>query len=69
MFIIAGQYWGEMGYFRIETGHNSLGIEMNVVWATPGGWTSSHFGVEEYIDPSSNLDLIARRLKDTKIVA
>jgi cathepsin X len=34
-----GQYWGEMGYFRIETGHNSLGIEGQVVWATPGSWT------------------------------
>lgn len=57
-----------MGYFRIETGHNSLGIEMNVVWATPGRWTGSQSAVEEYIDPSSNLDLIALRLKDNKII-
>jgi hypothetical protein len=25
-----------MGYFRILAGHNSLGIEMEVAWATPG---------------------------------
>jgi len=34
-----GQYWGELGYFRIETGHNSLGIESEVAWATPDTWT------------------------------
>lgn len=30
-----GQYWGEMGYFRIVMGHNALGIESEVAWATP----------------------------------
>jgi cathepsin X len=30
-----GTYWGEMSYFRIIMGHNSLGIESDVVWATP----------------------------------
>lgn len=62
-----GQYWGEMGYFRIETGHNSLGIEGSVVWATPGTWTVKNTAcfedgsncqgdnllkAESYIDPS-----------------
>lgn len=31
-----GQYWGEMGYFRVEMGRNVLGIESSVSWATPG---------------------------------
>jgi len=34
-----GQYWGEMGYFRIETGKNLLGIEGEIAWATPGSFT------------------------------
>eukprot|EP00555_Chaetoceros_dichaeta_P014181 CAMPEP_0198255918 /NCGR_PEP_ID=MMETSP1447-20131203/5940_1 /TAXON_ID=420782 /ORGANISM="Chaetoceros dichaeta, Strain CCMP1751" /LENGTH=342 /DNA_ID=CAMNT_0043942417 /DNA_START=208 /DNA_END=1236 /DNA_ORIENTATION=- len=64
-----GQYWGEMGYFRIELGHNSLGIESQVVWATPGSWTvknkacyesGSNCGVESqyYEDPSKNAVLL-----------
>ncbi len=70
-----GHYWGEMGYFRIETGYDSLGIEMSVKWATPGGWTEKNTPCFEsganclptttraYVDPSSNLDLIKKRLK------
>jgi len=69
-----GHYWGEMGYFRIETGHDSLGIEMSVKWATPGGWTEKNTPCFEtgtncsptttkaYVDPSNNLDLIKNRL-------
>jgi len=64
-----GQYWGEMGYFRIELGHNSLGIESQVVWATPGSWTvknkacyedGANCGVESeyYEDPSKNAVLL-----------
>lgn len=30
-----GQYWGEMGFFRLSTGSNLLGIESTVAWATP----------------------------------
>lgn len=36
-----GQYWGEMGYFRILAGSNVLGIESNIAWATPGHYTTS----------------------------
>jgi len=76
-----GQYWGELGYFRIETGHNSLGIEGEVVWGTPGTWTVENVpcfesgkncgpsSYEPYVDPSVNLDLIARRLKDPRTMA
>jgi len=34
-----GEYWGEMGFFRIEMGSNLLGIEGEIAWATPGTWT------------------------------
>ena len=37
-----GQYWGEMGFFRIVRGKKSLGIEDEVAWATPGRWTVKH---------------------------
>jgi cathepsin X len=64
-----GQYWGEMGYFRILAGHNSLGIEGEVVWATPGSYTVENYPCNEdasncnggmilkaqhYKDPSKN---------------
>eukprot|EP00924_Labyrinthula_sp_SR-Ha-C_P011368 maker-scaffold_36-snap-gene-2.9-mRNA-1 protein AED:0.04 eAED:0.04 QI:25/1/0.5/1/0/0/2/0/347 len=38
-----GQYWGEMGYFRVRTGDNILGIENSCVWATPGEFTENNF--------------------------
>ena len=34
-----GVYWGEMSYFRIVMGHNALGIESEIAWATPGTFT------------------------------
>lgn len=34
-----GQYWGEMGFFRIAAGKNLMGIESAVAWATPGTFT------------------------------
>jgi cathepsin X len=37
-----GQYWGEMGFFRIMTGSNLLGIEESVAWATPGQFTTAN---------------------------
>jgi len=67
------------GYFRIETGHNSLGIEAFVVWATPGSWTvknkacyesGSNCGVhsEYFKDPSANPDLYERRIREDKSI-
>lgn len=76
-----GQYWGELGYFRIEAGQNSLGIESQVVWATPGGFTVHNYPCSEngdncqsggavqtqyYIDPSKNREAIERRLRGGK---
>jgi cathepsin X len=40
-----------MGYFRIIRGVNSLGIEDEVAWATPGEWT--HMNVACYEDGSN----------------
>lgn len=42
-----GEYWGEMGFFRIELGENSLGIESEVAWATPDFWTENNFPCAE----------------------
>ncbi|KAL7578093.1 hypothetical protein ACA910_015026 [Epithemia clementina (nom. ined.)] len=35
-----GQYWGEMGYFRVQLGRNLLNMEQKITWATP-----KHFSV------------------------
>lgn len=71
-----GQYWGEMGYFRILAGKNALGIEMEVAWATPGVFTVTNFACYEdgsncvksveYEDPSKNVQGIQRRLMASK---
>jgi cathepsin X len=57
-----GQYWGEMGYFRVLRGVDMLGIEDMCSWATPATWTESNFPCNEdgsncqktarYVDPS-----------------
>lgn len=68
-----GQYWGEMGYVRVELGYNALGIESDVVWATPGTFTLRNYpcgeGGEycsaeshEYVDPFHDIPEVKRRL-------
>jgi len=42
-----GEYWGEAGFFRIEMGKNILGIESEVVWATPKSWTETNTPCDE----------------------
>jgi cathepsin X len=77
-----GQYWGEMGYFRILAGHNALGIEMEAAWATPGAFTVHNFPCYEdgancnggsggvttqyYEDPSKNVEMVQARLRADK---
>lgn len=64
-----------MGYFRILAGHNSLGIEMEVAWATPGEFTVHNFpcyedggncvdkpGTQVYKDPSKNVGMVQEGL-------
>jgi hypothetical protein len=36
-----------MGYMRIQAGHNLLGIEGEVAWATPGAFTIHNFPCSE----------------------
>lgn len=37
-----GQYWGEMGFFRLQLGQNLLGIESNIAWATVGQFSGTN---------------------------
>jgi cathepsin X len=71
-----GQYWGELGFFRIELGKNLLGIESHVSWATPGIFTTDNFpcskdgknclGEETYMDPSKDKTAVQRRLRQAQ---
>jgi cathepsin X len=61
-----GEYWGEMGFFKIVRGKNQLGIESDCSWATPGAWSTSNFPCGEdgfncikaelYVDPSAQVE-------------
>eukprot|EP00241_Pyramimonas_parkeae_P018401 CAMPEP_0114309244 /NCGR_PEP_ID=MMETSP0059-20121206/18530_1 /TAXON_ID=36894 /ORGANISM="Pyramimonas parkeae, Strain CCMP726" /LENGTH=350 /DNA_ID=CAMNT_0001433023 /DNA_START=89 /DNA_END=1141 /DNA_ORIENTATION=- len=46
-----GEYWGEMGFFRVERGKNLLVLEQNCHWATPEVFT--HFNYPCYEDGSN----------------
>jgi cathepsin X len=58
-----GEYWGEMGYFRIERGKNLLALEGNCAWATPASFTQFNYpcyedgsncvGTHHFVDPSA----------------
>jgi len=77
-----GQYWGEMGYVRVKMGHNILGIESEIAWATPGSWTTSNFPCSEdgkncspdepkyvaqtYVDPSRDVAAVQQRLQQAE---
>jgi len=38
-----GEYWGELGFFRIATGDNQLGIEDQCSWATVNTFTELNY--------------------------
>jgi len=42
-----GEYWGELGYFRVVMGENQLGIEQQCSWATPKSFTEINYGCYE----------------------
>ena len=42
-----GEYYGELGFLRVEMGKNLLGIEGEVAWATPGSWTEVNYPCAE----------------------
>jgi len=43
-----GEYWGEMGYIRVEKGNNALQLETQCAWAVPDKWTGG------YLETSTN---------------
>ena len=59
-----GEYWADLGFFKIEMGKNLLGIESDIAWATPSTWTEHNnnndnndnentpFITKSYVDPS-----------------
>ena len=38
-----GEFWGELGFFRIRMGDNQLGIEGDCSYAKPATWTTHNF--------------------------
>jgi hypothetical protein len=67
-----GQYWGEMGFFRVELGKNLLGIESKIIWATPGNFTTCTLpsqgeaircNHQTYNDPSIDIERIRHRFR------
>lgn len=71
-----GQYWGEMGYMRLEMGKNLLGIEGEIAFAVPGEFTTTNYAcyedgsncvhTESYVDPSTDLTAMKKRLSADK---
>jgi len=73
-----GQFWGEMGFFRVEMGRNLLGIEDHLAWATPRRYSVTNVpcskdgaecgdsvafgGSMLYVDPSADIKAVRRRL-------
>eukprot|EP00536_Pseudo-nitzschia_multiseries_P008799 jgi/Psemu1/297052/fgenesh1_pm.231_\ len=74
-----GEYWGELGFFRVELGKNLLGIEGHIAWATPGVFSDTNFPClkdgsncrsrdKTYVDPSESPNSsIQRRLRQAKL--
>jgi len=70
-----GEYWGELGYCRVQIGDNILGIEGEISWATPKDWTERNYPCYEdgsncinvpsrgvYKDPSLDVSAVYSRL-------
>jgi cathepsin X len=38
-----GEYWGELGFFRVRAGGNMLGLESECAWAIPAKYTTDNF--------------------------
>lgn len=78
-----GQFWGEMGFFRVAMGRNLLGIEEHIAWATPGRYSVTNVPCSEdgaecgdnsafresalYVDPSNDIKAVRRRLRKEKM--
>ena len=68
-----GEYWGEMGFFRVELGNNLLGIENNIAWATPGTFTTideeGRIKQQAYTDPSRRIRDIQKKVRSDRSTA
>lgn len=42
-----GEYWGEMGYIRVEKGNNALKLEEQCAWAEVGSFTEFNYPCAE----------------------
>jgi len=42
-----GEYWGELGFFRVVLGDNQLGLERSCAWAKPNSWTEHNNPCDE----------------------
>lgn len=42
-----GEYWGELGFYRIKLGENQLGMEADCAWAIPDSFTEHNFPCAE----------------------
>jgi len=42
-----GEYWGELGFFKIVLGEDQAAIEEECAWATPATWSEDNFPCEE----------------------
>ena len=42
-----GEFWGELGFFRIRMGDNQLGIEGDCSYAKPATWTTHNIPCAE----------------------
>ena len=72
-----GEFWGEMGFARVKMGRNCIGIESEVVWATPDSWSEGNFpcdedgkncvaGLGHFDDPSHNVEVVKRFLRSLR---
>ena len=68
-----GEYWGELGYFRLALGDNDLGIESMCSWATVDTYSDNNFAcyedgsncgsaTQKVIDPADNMEALQARL-------
>jgi len=65
-----------MGYMRLEMGKNLLGIEGEIAFAVPGEFTTTNYAcyedgsncvhTESYVDPSTDLTAMKKRLSADK---
>jgi len=69
-----GEYWGEMGFFKIKRGENQQGIESGCSWAAVDSWSVHNYpcyedganclSAERYIDPAVRLPFHMKHLEE-----